>query len=281
MRTATPWLTQVIVVLLLVGVVTAAVRFAESHLAFFPMAGEPVTPQRFGIPFTPLAITTSDGETLRAWHLTRDAPIARVVYFHGNGGNLSLWSEVLAGLWRHGFDVVALDYRGYGVSTGRPSENGIYRDADATLAYVHGQLPRVEAPLVYWGRSLGTFVAAYAASRRAPDGIILESGFPSMRSVLETNPLMWVMSWLSSYRFPTAHWMAQVQRPALVIHGTRDRVIRYSLGQRLFDRLPEPKRFLSLEGVDHNDPTPHDWPLYWDAITGFVGTLPRPAADTR
>jgi uncharacterized protein len=276
MRTATPWLTQVLVVLLLLGIVTAAVRFAQSHLAFFPTPGEQVTPDRFGIPFAPLTIATADGETLRAWHLVREQPLGRVVYFHGNGGNLSLWSDVLAGVWHHGFDVVAVDYRGYGLSTGSPSEQGIYRDVEATLAFVQDRLPRVDAPLVYWGRSLGTPVAAYAASRRPPDGIIFESGFPTMRSVLETNPLMWVMSWLSSYRFPTVDWMAQVRRPALVIHGTRDRVIRYSLGQRLYDRLPEPKRFLSLDGVDHNDLIPREWPLYWDAVTTFVATLGGP-----
>lgn len=278
MRTATPWLTQVLVVLLLLAVVTAAVRVAESKLAFFPTPGEQVTPERFGIPYTALTIDTSDGEHLRAWHLKHDDPLARVVYFHGNGGNLALWSDVLAGLWHHGLDVIALDYRGYGVSTGQPSEQGIYRDVDATLAHVHEQLPRANGPLIYWGRSLGTPVAAYAASRRAPDGVIFESGFPSMRSVLETNPLMWVMSWLSSYRFPTAEWMAEVRRPALVIHGTRDRVIRYSLGQRLHARLHEPKRFLSLEGVDHNDPTPHDWPLYWNAVREFIESLRRSPA---
>lgn len=274
MRTATPWLTQVFVVLLLLAVVTAAVRVAQSKLAFFPTPGEQVTPERFGIPYTALTIDTSDGERLRAWHLKHDAPLARVVYFHGNGGNLALWSDVLAGVWHHGFDVVAVDYRGYGLSTGSPSEQGIYRDVEATIAFVHARLPSVDAPLVYWGRSLGTPVAAYAASRRPPDGIIFESGFPSMRSVLETNPLMWVMSWLSSYRFPTAEWMAEVRRPALVIHGTRDRVIRYSLGQRLHARLHEPKRFLSLEGVDHNDPIPREWPLYWDAVKGFVASIP-------
>jgi fermentation-respiration switch protein FrsA (DUF1100 family) len=265
----------VIVVLLLLAVVTAAVRFAESHLAFFPLPGEQSTPEQLGIPFTAVSIATADGETLRGWHLRRDRPIARVVYFHGNGGNLSLWSDVLANVWHHGFDLVAVDYRGYGLSTGRPSEQGIYRDVDATLAIVHERLPPIDAPLVYWGRSLGTPVAAYAASRRPPDGIIFESGFPTMRAVLETNPLMWALSWLSSYRFPTAEWMAEVRRPVLVIHGTRDRVIRYRLGERLYEQLPEPKRFLALDGIDHNDLIPRDWTLYWDGVKGFVAELER------
>ena len=270
MRTTAHWLTQTAVVLLLLGVVTAAIRFAESKLLFFPWPGEQRTPQAAGIAFTPLTIATSDGETLRAWHLPHPAPRARVIYFHGNGGNLSLWTDVYAGLWHQGMDVVALDYRGYGVSTGSPSERGIYRDVDATLAFVAEHLPAVDAPTLYWGRSLGSSIAAYAASQRAPDGIVFESGFPSMRSVIETNPIMWVLSWLSSYSLPTAAWMANVQAPALVLHGDRDDVIAYRLGKRLHDRLPGPKRFVTLPGIDHNYPVPADWPLYWDAVLGFA-----------
>ena len=112
-----------------------------------------------------------------------------------------------------------------------------------------------------------------AAAQRPPDGVILESGFPTMRSVLETQPITWVFSWLSSYTFPTADWMSKVRAPVLVLHGDKDRVIPYRLGQRLFDRLSGPKRFVTLSGVDHNDPIPAEWPLYWDAVRGFADSL--------
>jgi len=272
MRTTAGWLTQTAVVLLLFGIVAAAVRFAESRLAFIPTRGEQRTPQAFGIAFTAITLHTADGETIRAWHLPHATPRARVLYFHGNGGNLSLWADVLAGIWHQGFDIVALDYRGYGLSSGSPSERGLYRDVDALLAHVQQQ-PHADAPLVYWGRSLGTVMAAYAAAQRAPDGVILESGFPTMRSVLETQPITWLFSWLSSYTFPTADWMSTVRAPVLVLHGDKDRVIRYRLGQRLFDRLSGPKRFVTLPGVDHNDPIAADWPLYWDAVRGFAESL--------
>ena len=272
MRTTAGWLTQTAVVLLLFGIVAAAVRFAESRLAFFPMRGEQRTPEAFGIAFTAITLQTADGEKIRAWHLPRATPRARVLYFHGNGGNLSLWSDVLAGIWHQGFDIVALDYRGYGLSSGSPSERGLYRDVDALLAHTPQQ-PHASAPLVYWGRSLGTVMAAYAAAQRAPDGVILESGFPTMRSVLETQPITWLFSWLSSYTFPTADWMSTVRAPVLVLHGDKDRVIRYRLGQRLFDRLSGPKRFVTLPGVDHNDLMPAEWPLYWDAVREFADSL--------
>ena len=253
------------------------VRLIEPALAFFPTAGEDVTPAAHGVPFRAATIVTSDSEQLQLWHLERDSPLARVLYFHGNGGNLSMWSPILAGLWQRGYDVIAIDYRGYGLSTGRPSEAGLYRDVDAALAYVHERAPKTDAPLVYWGRSLGTPMAAYAASRRPPAGVVLEAGFPAMRSVLETNPVLWTLSWLSGYRFPTAAWMSSVTQPTLVLHGDRDSVIPYRLGQRLFASIAGPKTFVTIAGGDHNDAEPSAPEAYWTAVGTFAGRLRAPA----
>ena len=169
--------------------------------------------------------------------------------------------------------MLAADYRGYGLSTGSPSEQGLYRDVDAVLEYVAAQPHRGEVPVIYWGRSLGAVMAAYAASRKPPSGVILEAGFPSMRSVLETNPLMWALSWGSSYRMPTAEWMSGVTQPSLVLHGDRDSVIPYRLGKRLYAALPGPKRFVTIAGGDHNEPVPIDAAAYWREINAFVATL--------
>jgi uncharacterized protein len=249
------------------------VRRAEPRLAFFPFKGEDVTPRSVGVDYTPSTIVTSDGEKLQVWHLPRTDAVARVVYFHGNGGNLSLWTEVLTGLWHQGFDVTAVDYRGYGVSTGSPSEQGLYRDVDATLTFVHEQPKREKIPLIYWGRSLGSVMAAYAATRRPPDAVVLEAGFPSMRAVLETNPVLWTLSWFSNYRFPTAEWMSAVKQPTLLLHGDRDSVIPYRLGQRLYDTVQGPKTFVTIPGGDHNEPVPHDPGPYWEAVRRFVTSI--------
>lgn len=271
--TIPPWAGTALIVVVGLGVVVWLVRWLEPRLAFFPIAGETVTPRDAGIEYQPITLTTADGARLHAWHLPRADARADVVYFHGNGGNLSIWSDVFVGLWREGFDVFAVDYRGYGLSTGFPSELGLYRDVEAVLRFVESR-PRNPRPLIYWGRSLGTVMAAYAAAQRAPDGVILESGFPSMRSVLETNPVMWLLSWVSSYRLPTADWMAEVREPALVLHGDRDSVIPYRLGQRLYDALPGPKTFVTLSGGEHNEPVPPDAMSYWGAVGQFVTSLP-------
>lgn len=270
MRSIPDWVGALLIMLVVLGVITWYVRQMESRFAFFPYVGEDITPESHGVDYVPGTITTDDGERLRVWHLPHADAIAQVVYFHGNGGNLSLWSNVLVGLRHQGFDVIAVDYRGYGLSTGRPSEQGLYRDVDATLRFVEGQTRREGVPVIYWGRSLGTVMAAYAASRRAPDGVVLEAGFPSMRSVLETNPILWGLSWVSSYRMPTADWMSNVRQPTLVLHGDRDSVIPYRLGRRLYESLPGPKTFVTLSGGDHNEPVPRDAEHYWRSIRTFV-----------
>lgn len=251
------------------------VRWLEPRFAFFPLTGEDTTPRDFGASFTELTIATSDGERLRGWHLPSPDAKAQIVYFHGNGGNLSMWADILVALVRRGFEVIAVDYRGYGVSTGTPSEQGLFRDAEATISYAHDRLRRRDVPIVYWGRSIGTAIAAYAASRRAPDGVVLEAGFPTARSILASNPVMFLLSLFATYRFATGEWMANVDVPALVIHGDRDSIIPYRLGQQLFDALPGPKRFVTIRGGDHNDPEPADPTVYWTAVDEFVKSLPR------
>src|ERR671918_1386958 len=200
-------------VLLLVAL-AVGVRLLEPHLAFFPTRGETTTASGFGAPVAAETIETADGERLHCWTLTHSRPRATVVYFHGNGGNLSVWAPILAGVYHQGFTVVAFDYRGYGLSTGRPSERGLYRDADAILEHAWRRVERPE-PLVYWGRSLGTTVAAYAATVRPPDGIILESGFPDARSLTRSSPPMAFLALFSTYRFPTAELMRRAHAPAL------------------------------------------------------------------
>jgi fermentation-respiration switch protein FrsA (DUF1100 family) len=245
------------------------VRWMEPRVAFFPTAGESETPQTFGVPFDASTIETADGERLRVWVMRAPAPRANVVYFHGNGANLSNWAPILTGIVKRGYSVVAFDYRGYGNSTGHPTERGLHRDVDAVVKYASA-IESETIPTIYWGRSLGATMASYAATVRPPDGIILESGFANARAAVRDSPILVVLSCFSSYRFPTAEFANRANRPVLVMHGNRDSVIPFDRGRELFDALSVPKQFFVIEGGDHNDDVPPAADAYWSTVDGFA-----------
>ena len=256
------------------------VRLLEPRLAFFPMAGESVTPRDFGVDYDSAAVRTRDGERLCSWSLARPEARARIVYFHGNGGNLSMWAPIVAGIARCGYFVFAFDYRGYGVSTGRPTEQGLYRDVDAVVERVWHDFPG-GTPVVYWGRSLGVAMAAYAATVRAPDGLILESGFPDARSFIRTSPVLACLALFSTYRFPCSEFINRLGTPVpvLVVHGDDDHVVSLTQGRAHFDAIAAPKRFVIVRGGDHNDLAPSDPTTYWAAVGGFIESLQRAGSE--
>jgi fermentation-respiration switch protein FrsA (DUF1100 family) len=252
------------------------VRLLEPRFAFFPTAGESVTPRAFGLDYRPFAVATGDGERLHGWLLTRADARARILYFHGNGGNLSVWAPILVTIAERGYSIAAFDYRGYGMSSGSPTEHGLYRDVDAVVER-WWQDSNPGAPVVYWGRSLGTVMAAYAATVRAPDGLILEAGFPDARSFIRSSPLLTFLGMFSTYRFPSVEFLGRIERqtPTLVMHGDQDQVVPFGQGRALFDRIGEPKQFVTIRGGDHNDLTPPDPTTYWRAVDLFVNSLDR------
>jgi pimeloyl-ACP methyl ester carboxylesterase len=268
------WLHRVLVLAATLIVLKFLVPSIERRLVFFPFSGEDANPATVGIPYERVSITTSDGERLALWQLEPQSPVADVVYFHGNGGNLSVWLPVFMALHRMHLRVLAVDYRGYGLSTGTPSEEGLLRDAEAVVEYA--QQHRTPArPLVYWGRSLGGAVAAAATRVARPDGLILESTFPDKASVIRRQPVLRALNVFATYRFPTLEWLHGFDRPVLVMHGDRDAVVPYRLGEELFERLQSPKSFVTLRGADHNDPFDITNREYWGPVLAFIEGLPR------
>jgi fermentation-respiration switch protein FrsA (DUF1100 family) len=283
------------------------VRLLEPRIAFFPFRGETTTPRDLGLEYEPLTISTRDGEQLRAWFISPPSPVrmtpgfgevnsaqAFVLYFHGNGANLSNWAPIVCAIARQGYSVLAFDYRGYGVSTGNPTERGLYRDVDAIVEHVWTRI-KPAGTVIYWGRSLGVSMAAYAAARgradplgppesradlsgpprHTPHGLILESGFPDARSLFSAPSPMAFLALFSSYRFPAADFLRASQLPALVMHGDADSVIPYDRGRALYEQIEGPKQFFKIKGGDHNDARPMDERGYWQAVDGFVAGLGR------
>jgi fermentation-respiration switch protein FrsA (DUF1100 family) len=258
-----------IVVLLLLKLV---VNRLEPSMVFFPMRGEDDTPARLGLRYHPIKLRASDGVQIAAWQLEPENATADIVYFHGNGGNLSMWLPVFATLHGFGYRVLAIDYRGYGLSEGAPTESGLLLDAEAVAR--HAASSRVEhRPLIYWGRSLGGPIAAAAAGFANPDALVLESTFPDKASIVRSMPLFLLLNVFSSYRLDTIGRLRGFTKPVLVVHGDGDTIIPYALGERLFERLDAPKRFVTVPGGDHNDFFDARHEAYWTPIRAFIDAL--------
>ncbi len=262
------------------GIVAAAVIlkllvwWVEPRLAFYPIRGVQETPAAYALAFADVQVQTADGETLHGWWLEHPTPRAQIIFWHGNGGNLSLWLDVIAGLRRRGFSVLAVDYRGYGASTGKPGERGIYLDADAALEVFNGKLQKPGVPVIYWGRSIGTAVAAHNTSRAAPDGLVLESPFPELKAAISRNPVLRFLALFSSYRFPTSKLLQSYDGPLLVIHGDADSIIPFNAGRKVFDQSRSARKtFTVIHGGDHNDLHVVNPEVYWKAIDEFAASL--------
>jgi uncharacterized protein len=198
-------------------------------------------------------LTTSDGVRIHGWKLRAAQPGAEwiTLYLHGNAGNLAHRVDHMEMIPKAGSDLFLIDYRGYGKSEGSPTEEGIYRDADAAYEYLVEAGYRPER-LVLYGESLGTAAAVDLASRRDCAAVVLEAPFPSAASVAgRVLPLLGPLA--ARGRLETAKKIARVKVPVLVMHGSDDQVIDFELGRQVFESVPGPKQFWRVEGANHSD----------------------------
>ena len=250
----------------------------EPRLTFYPVRGYDTTPSALGMPFEDVFLEAGDGVRLHGWLVPGVGKASlTLLFFHGNAENIAGCLD-LAKLTRPaGYDLLLVDYRGYGQSEGRPSEAGLYQDGRAALAYLRSRQGREPGRIVVWGRSIGAAVAVEvaAADPSGTAGVILESSFTSVPDLLRSDGhwFMHAVSRFGTYRFDSAARIGRVRAPALVIHGTADDIAPFSLGRRLFDLAPGRKDFVAIEGAGHNDLFPLHEDEVWDAVRRFLTTL--------
>jgi uncharacterized protein len=250
-----------------------AVPRLEQIYVFRPSKDVIRKPSDLGVPFDQCFIDTPDGCRLSAWHLCPSDPLASIIYFHGSGGNLGVRAEVLVDLYRRGLQVFAVDYRGFGWSTGTPSEKGLFVDVAATVDFFSANFRRFRCPVVYWGRSLGGCFAAAASRHTKPDGLVLETAFPSKASLLEDSSRFRFVRFFGRYKLDTVSFLRGHAFPILIIHGDKDRTIPMRQGQLLYRQLDGPKEFLAIDGAGHIDIHIVDPERYMNGILGFVRRL--------
>jgi uncharacterized protein len=210
-------------------------------------------------------LIAADGVRLHAWAARSASPRATFVWSHGNGGNIAGRADVILALASRGFDVLAYDYRGYGKSQGRPSEAGVYLDAAAAFDSER-ERGTAASRIVCFGESLGGAVSIRLATERPCAAVVVVSTFTNLRDVARIH--YGSFGFLAGARFDSAALVRRLSVPFFAIHGDRDAIVPYVLGERLFASAREPKRFLRVPGAGHNDIFDH--PSVIDEIARFV-----------
>jgi fermentation-respiration switch protein FrsA (DUF1100 family) len=196
-------------------------------------------------------LTTTDGEKVIVWHVPAKPDHPVILYFHGNGdflaGFFSRFREFIA----DGTGIVGLSYRGYAGSSGRPSEQGLLRDAAAAYAFTTARYSADK--IVVWGFSLGTGVAVALAAEQPVGRLILEAPYTSIADVAASAFPIFPVRLVLKDSFHSDQRIARVRAPLLMMHGARDPTIPITFGERLFALANEPKKFVRFDQGGHND----------------------------
>ncbi len=197
-------------------------------------------------------IKTESGDSLNALLFkTKLKSKGLILYFHGNADNLQRWGKYSVDFTRLGYDILMMDYRGYGKSTGKPSETALYKDALTTLVWSQTNLKYDK--LVIYGRSLGSAIASNLATAVNPDLLILETPFDELNGAVyePIKPLLYLLPLHS--KFSNKSFLPKVKCRKVIIHGTKDQVIPLSSALRLKPLLVEGDQFVIIEGGSHRN----------------------------
>jgi fermentation-respiration switch protein FrsA (DUF1100 family) len=242
---------------------------AQRSLMYFP---DPTRyqPASVGLPeAAEVVLDTVDGEKVIAWHAPPRGDKPVVIYFQGNGGGLNLRVGRFRQIVANGLGLVALCYRGFGGSSGKPTEAGLLHDAAAAYAFTAGLYPADR--IVLWGESLGTGVAVALAADHRVARVLLESPFTSAVDVAAATYGFVPVRWLMKDTFRSDQRVGKISVPVLVVHGSQDTVIPIGFGERLYALIRAPKGFVRLAGANHND---HDEHGIAQAVRSFLAGSP-------
>ena len=259
--------------LVVLGVFVGGMYLLQPAMVFLPSPDLEQTPADWGLAYEEVWLRAEDGVRLHAWYLPGHAAGPTLLFFHGNAGNISHRRASLEIFHDLGLNVLILDYRGYGRSEGRPSEQGLYRDARAAWDHLVGERGLAPREIVVFGRSLGGAVAANLAAglpdEAQPGALILESTFSSARDMARA--LYPVLGSLMVMRFEldTRARVAEVRCPVLVLHSPDDEIVPYAQGREVFAAANPPKAFQALVG-DHNGGFLMSQPGYQRGLADFL-----------
>jgi fermentation-respiration switch protein FrsA (DUF1100 family) len=198
-----------------------------------------------------MVLDTADGERLILWHVPPRDEQSIFLYFHGTGGSLRWRDERFRALISDGGRLVALSYRGYGGSSGRPTETGLIEDAATAYSFAVARYPAER--IVPWGESLGSALALALAAQNPVGRVVLEAPFTSAADVGALHYRFVPVRIFMKDQFRSDLRVAKVTAPVLVVHGEDDDIVPMTLGKRLYGLIEAPKRFVRIARAGHND----------------------------
>jgi fermentation-respiration switch protein FrsA (DUF1100 family) len=265
-------------VALLVAVLYAAacvVLYLARNRIVFPIRGGPAgSPQRFGFAKgESVVIPTADGARLTGWLLPPPEPTPKpwtvLLWFHGNGETVAGLAPVLRAFQHPHAALLALDYRGYGASTGTPTVANAVQDADAAIAWLRAHVDAFPDHIVIYGRSAGSGPAIQVAAKHHVAGVVLESAFTSLPAMARVHFRIFP-PFLAGSGFDNLDTIARVACPVLFVHGDRDRTIPIAMGRALAKRAPMVHEFWVIPRADHNDTYAMGGDAYGKRVRQFV-----------
>ncbi len=233
-----------------------AIYFAQAIFIYaphMPTRELVASPSDIGLEFEALYLSTKDNEQIHAWYIPAKSHTTKTVLFlHGNAGNISHRLETIKIFNQLGLNLLIIDYRGFGKSTGKPSELGTYIDADTAWQYLIEEKNLTPDQIIVAGRSLGGGVAAELAKKVQPAMLILESTFTSMTEVSAKHYPFMPTSLIVKHEYETINKLKDIHCPIVIAHSKNDEVIPFEHSQRNFAAANEPKKFITLKGGHGN-----------------------------
>lgn len=254
-----------------VALILGYVKYIEFTSVFFPIRNIEFTPLSINLKFEDIYFKTLDALKINGWFIPHNNAKYTLLFLHGNAGNLADRLDKIKILNSLGLNMFIIDYRGYGKSQGRPSEKGLYLDAQAAYEYLLNVRKIPSEEIILYGESLGTTATVDLASRCKVKAIILESGFSSGRDMARV-VYPFIPNFIFSDRFNSLKKIKGITVPKLFLHSRDDEMIPFRLANKLFSEACEPKYFKELRG-SHNSAF-IDYPQeYLSAIKNFIDKL--------
>lgn len=266
------------VVVLIAGVFSGFMYINQPDMVFFPLQELRSAPSAWGMRYEDVTIKTGDNVDLHGWYIPGKTGAKTLLFFHGNAGNISHRGESVSVFHDMGLNVLIFDYRGYGQSKGKPSEQGLYRDARSAWRYLTQVRDIADHDIILFGRSLGAAIAIKLATEVKAAALIAESTFSSADDM--ARHMFPVLSHLIyvRFKFNNVGNISRVQCPIMYAHSPDDDIIPYALGRKVYEAANSPKSFFELKG-DHNTGFLQSQPQYGRQLEKFVAGLEAAGAS--